>query len=259
MKLKLQIMMAAIIALTIYIPTAQAQTANLVFSGGNGTPLSITLQQSVTYTINNTQCTTSSAPFFIFDEAGNPFNFSGQSVTGTITFSINGGAAQSITAANSGINIGDISANDTYLFGNRPGAANGSMITLSAGTVTTTGNVAAAPPANGSFPTFIANNSGVRCSSAVVTAASVSISGRVLTGGGRGLSNASVYLTDTQGNTRTARTSAFGYYRFNDIAAGQTVIISVVSKRYQFAPQVVNVAEEIGDLNFVPLAPLREK
>ena len=82
------------------------------------------------------------------------------------------------------------------------------------------------------------------------TAASVSISGRVLVAGGRGLSNAIVYLTDQSGATRFARTTAFGYYRFNDVEAGQSVIMTVVSKRYQFTPQVVNVTEQLSNLNF---------
>ena len=87
------------------------------------------------------------------------------------------------------------------------------------------------------------------------TAASVSISGRVLTAGGengRGLKNATVYLTKANGEIVTRRTSAFGYYRFDDIEAGQTVIISIVSKQYQFAPQVVNVTQELTEMNFSP-------
>ena len=82
------------------------------------------------------------------------------------------------------------------------------------------------------------------------TAASVSISGRVLVAGGRGLSNAIVYLTDQSGATRFARTTAFGYYRFDDVAAGQTYIVSIRSKRYYFAPQVITVNEDIKNLNF---------
>ena len=82
------------------------------------------------------------------------------------------------------------------------------------------------------------------------TAAMVSIGGRILTPDGRGLRNATVILTDSGGNTRTARSTTFGYYRFNDIAAGQTVIITIVSKRYRFAPQVVSVTEDIEELNF---------
>lgn len=82
------------------------------------------------------------------------------------------------------------------------------------------------------------------------TAASVSIGGRVFAGKSRGLSNALVYLTDSHGSIRIARTNSFGYYRFADIAAGQTVIISVVSKRLLFAPQIVSVSEENSVLNF---------
>jgi hypothetical protein len=82
------------------------------------------------------------------------------------------------------------------------------------------------------------------------TAASVSVSGKVLTPDGGGLINAMIMVTDAAGNTRIARTSSFGYYRFNDVAAGQTYIFTVVSKRYQFAPQVVNVMEDLTELNF---------
>jgi hypothetical protein len=86
---------------------------------------------------------------------------------------------------------------------------------------------------------------------ALPTAATVTIGGRVLTNSRRGLSNALVYLTDFSGDMRTARTNSLGYYRFNDIVAGQSVTITVVSKRYQFAPQVVNVNEEMSGLNFL--------
>ena len=82
-------------------------------------------------------------------------------------------------------------------------------------------------------------------------AASVSISGRILTGSkAGGLSNAVVYLTEANGNTQIVRTSSFGYYRFEDIEVGQNVTLMVYSRRYQFAPQIVNVSEKLTDLNF---------
>lgn len=83
------------------------------------------------------------------------------------------------------------------------------------------------------------------------TAASVSISGRILTPSGVGLRNAVVYLTTQQGEVLTTRTSTFGYYRFDEIAVGQIIIITILSKHYQFATQVINVTEEMNDLNFV--------
>ena len=83
------------------------------------------------------------------------------------------------------------------------------------------------------------------------TAASVSISGRILTPEGIGLKNAQVLLTDFQGNARTALSGAFGYFSFPEVEAGQTYILTVVSKRYQFAPRALTVAEEITELNLV--------
>ena len=82
------------------------------------------------------------------------------------------------------------------------------------------------------------------------TAAGVSISGRVLVGQ-RGLINATVYLTDQNGATRAARTSFFGYFHFEDVEAGQTYIISVISRRHQFRSQVVSTAGNLSDLNFI--------
>jgi len=83
------------------------------------------------------------------------------------------------------------------------------------------------------------------------TAANVSISGRVLTADGRGLRNALVSLTSQNGNTITARTSSLGYYRLDDIAAGQSYVIHVNSKLYQFTPRIITVAEDLTDIDLV--------
>lgn len=82
------------------------------------------------------------------------------------------------------------------------------------------------------------------------TAASVTVGGRVLAGNNRGVSGAFVYLTNSSGETRTARTNGFGYYRFEDVAVGETYTLTVVSKRYQYSPQITNITEERTDLNF---------
>ena len=83
------------------------------------------------------------------------------------------------------------------------------------------------------------------------TAASVTVSGKVLTPDGRGLINAVVILTDSGGSTRTARTGGFGNYRFDDVEVGQAYIFTVSSRRYNFAPQIVTVLEDLLNLNFV--------
>jgi hypothetical protein len=264
MKLKLRFLIATVIVLAVYIP-AQAQ-ANLTFSGGNGTPLSITLRQSVTYTVNNTQCApVISSPVFVFDEVGNPFLNNFASFTGTITFSINGGTAQSIIAGNSGFVNGNITANDIYVFGNTPGVPNGSTVVLSAGTITTSGNVASAPPADGSFTTFLTGQASLQCSTNGVamspTAATAAVSGYVKSPLGRGISGIQLSLTDSMGNTRTTSTATFGYYRFEDVQVGETYILSASGKRYTFSQsvQVLNVNEETSEVNFIAVSEKRLK
>jgi len=69
--------------------------------------------------------------------------------------------------------------------------------------------------------------------------AEVSIGGRGQTANDKSIALAQVTLTN-----------AFGYYRFEDVGAGETYIVNVFSKRYSFAPQVVTVTEDLTDLNF---------
>lgn len=83
------------------------------------------------------------------------------------------------------------------------------------------------------------------------TVARVSITGRVLTADGRALTNTTVALTDATGNIRSARTSSFGYFRLDDIEAGQNYVIAINSKRYVFQPQVLSVFDEIAELALV--------
>lgn len=85
------------------------------------------------------------------------------------------------------------------------------------------------------------------------TAAAVSISGKVFASAkGRGLFGAVVHLTDQNGNIRTARTNPFGYYRIDNLEAGQTVIVNVFSKRHQFSPHVLTVNNSLQNINFFP-------
>lgn len=83
----------------------------------------------------------------------------------------------------------------------------------------------------------------------IPTAASVDLSGRVMANG-RGVGNAMVTMTEADGTVRSARTGAMGHYRFLDVSAGQTVTVEAFAKRYQFAPRVLEVRENVGDLNF---------
>ena len=83
----------------------------------------------------------------------------------------------------------------------------------------------------------------------IPTAAGVSVSGRVSVNGA-GLRNAVVILTDNQGISRSVKTTTFGYFKFDEVEVGQTYTVSVMSKQYQFTPQIVSVTDEITELNF---------
>jgi hypothetical protein len=142
---------------------AQAE-ANLTFSGGNGTPLTMTLTEPVTYTITSTVAATQLG--FAFQGVGNVLGNTTLGVNSTLVYAINGGAPIAISFMTSGATSGDL-ANTTYMFsaGTAPSISLGDTVLLSAGAVTTMSNVTAAAPANGSYPTFIYNRNGTRISS----------------------------------------------------------------------------------------------
>ena len=83
-------------------------------------------------------------------------------------------------------------------------------------------------------------------------AAEVSISGRVLNAQGNAISKAQITITEPSGATRTVMTNAFGYYRFDEVAAGETYILSIAHKSYQFAnsPRILFVGEDLEDIDF---------
>lgn len=85
----------------------------------------------------------------------------------------------------------------------------------------------------------------------VPTAANVPVAGRVLTADGRGVFNAEVVMVNSSGNILTARTNHFGYYRFNEVAAGETYTMSVRHKLYVFTPQIQTINDEASEIIFV--------
>lgn len=93
----------------------------------------------------------------------------------------------------------------------------------------------------------------ILASNVAPTAARVSVSGRALTETGRGIINAQITLTDASGGVRTVRTNTFGYFRFEEVSAGQTYILSAGSKKYVFAEpvRILNVQEAIADIEFI--------
>lgn len=81
-------------------------------------------------------------------------------------------------------------------------------------------------------------------------AASVSVSGRVMTSSGRGVSGARVTIADSNANLRVAVTGTFGYYTFLGMSAGGSYTISVASKRNTFTPQTMTINDNLIGVNF---------
>jgi hypothetical protein len=85
------------------------------------------------------------------------------------------------------------------------------------------------------------------------TAAAVSIGGRVRTAQGAGIRNAVVPLTHSDGTSRSTRTGAFGYFKFENVPVGEVYIVGVTTRRYEFnQPTVIRtIFNEVDDLEFI--------
>jgi hypothetical protein len=84
------------------------------------------------------------------------------------------------------------------------------------------------------------------------SAANVSVSGRVTTAGGRGVTNATVTI-ETAGGTviGTGIATRNGYYVINNIPAGAMYTIRVSAKRFTFVPVTMPVSDNVANANFV--------
>ena len=76
------------------------------------------------------------------------------------------------------------------------------------------------------------------------TSAGASVSGRLLTADGFGGGNTPVFLTDMSGVRLRTISTSLGYYRFDDIAAGQTYLIEVPAKQLGFTPRLINLFDD---------------
>jgi hypothetical protein len=169
----------AAIALAALAPNANAQ-ANLTFTGGSGTPLTITLLNPVTFNMTGT----TNQVIFVLDSVSTVFNGT-IGVGGNITFTVNGGPTQMLTSLQGDVNANDVTTDDFALFGGIIPSSAGNTVVLSAGTLTTNQNFASTAPTSGTFTTFIVNNSAQRVSSngVAVTAPEPGSIGLALVGG----------------------------------------------------------------------------
>jgi hypothetical protein len=124
--------------------------------------------------------------------------------------------------------------------------------------------IAGTPTQGGTFSPVLTIRDTIRAASTTInysftvlapTAAGVDIGGRILGSDGRGVNGAVVTLIDESGTATSVRSNTFGFYRFTNVTAGQTVVVSVSSKQYNYQSQVVYLTDNVSDLNFVAGGP----
>jgi len=74
------------------------------------------------------------------------------------------------------------------------------------------------------------------------------VSGSLRTPGGTALRNTQVTLTDSLGGRSTKMTGSFGDFVFQNVGHGSGYVLSVKSKRYRFAPRVLDVAGNVANI-----------
>lgn len=142
--------------LLFVVPHARGQV-NVTFSGGNGSPFSITVLQPVVFTVDS--LSPGLGAIFVLQNAGQPipgYDFGGG---GDLTYSINGGANQAISTSGSDNAFGVVSANDIVIYGAFVKVQTGDLLVLNSGTYISHVQPFTVPPA-GSFTTFLVNANG---------------------------------------------------------------------------------------------------
>jgi hypothetical protein len=142
----------SIVAAFAFASSAYAGMVQVDFSGGSGTPLTITLPQPVSYTVVNFPTVGNAT--FVFQGTGNMFSGS-IGASGSLSFTQNAGALIPIDGAQQ-FNQADTTLNDLAFYNQTFFGLNHSdVILLSAGSVTTTSNIAAPAPPSGLYSTFL--------------------------------------------------------------------------------------------------------
>lgn len=198
----------------------------------------------------------------------------GDEASASFTLNFNPAVLTYVSAAvGTGVPAGtNLALNATQAAQGRLGVLLDSTNTYAAGTrqiLTVTFTVAANAAAGsypisfGSTPTTqsVSNAQGVLLTTAYeagnvllgTTAAGVEISGRVVNVNGSGIRGVTVSLTDADGVRQTATTNSFGFYTFADVAVGQSIVVGVNSRRYRFAPKVINVTDTLTGVDFQAL------
>ncbi len=130
----------------------------------------------------------------------------------------------------------------------------GALYNVAVSGITSNGQVRASVTANAAQD--LTGNQSLASTSAdntVTFIITASVSGRVTTPTGVGLRNAAVSITDSLGNRRTATTSSFGFYQFDNVATGDNYTLRVSSRLYRFQSRTMQVNGDLTNVDFVGL------
>lgn len=83
------------------------------------------------------------------------------------------------------------------------------------------------------------------------TASAVTVSGRVRTNLGRGVTNAYVTISGPAGFFASATTDRLGNFVFNNVPNWRTYVLSANQRRFIFSAKVVNVSDNVSNIDFV--------
>jgi len=92
----------------------------------------------------------------------------------------------------------------------------------------------------------------------VTTAASASLSGRVLSAGSEGLAKINVLVQNTRTlEIQNTTTNSFGYYQFPNLTVGDLYVVSVQHRKYSFSPnsQTINLGSDVTNMDFYGTTP----
>ena len=201
----------------------------------SGTTSSGTIATSVTNGL--TLASDSPLKFTAFNGSTPPLT-----ITGAGTIALQSTNPVTVTVSNGGtpLGAGDYTLISKGISGGVTGTAPTSLTVNGDGIAM--GNTASLQIVNGSLILHVLGT----------TAAAVNVGGRVTGAKGRGISGALVTMTEDNGNSYSAQTDSSGYYLFEGVEVGQTLIFNVRAKRYNFTQpmQVVSLTGETITVNF---------
>lgn len=139
--------------------SALGGVVQMSFSGGNAAPLALTLPRPISYTV--ALDTPNAGTVFVFRNVGALTAGGVRLGVGSLSYTVNGGAALQIDRAGTVALGGGVDANDMSLFHTPSGAVKfNDVVVLSAGTFSLTGNVAAPPPPAGFYEAILTDTLG---------------------------------------------------------------------------------------------------